>query len=42
MEAAGFSGKLYSIDALSMQLMVPDGLEQREPTEEEKGKGDHG
>jgi len=34
----GFGGKIYSIDALSMQIYIPDGMEQREPTEEEKAK----
>ena len=38
--ATGFSGKFYTIDGLNMQLLIPDGLEQRQPTEEEKGKGD--
>ncbi len=35
---AGYSGTHYTIDALSMQLLVPDGLEQRQPTEEESEK----
>ena len=32
---AGYSGTLYTIDALGLQLVVPEGMEQRRPTEEE-------
>ena len=34
----GFAGTIYDVDALSMQMLVPEGLEQRQPTDEEKEK----
>ena len=34
----GFAGTVYDIDALGMQMLVPEGLEQRQPTDEEKEK----
>lgn len=33
--AEGFSGTVYDIDAFGMQMVVPEGLEKRQPTEEE-------
>ncbi len=36
--ADGFAGTIYDVDALSMQMLVPEGLEQRQPTDEEKEK----
>ena len=33
--AEGFSGTVYDIDAFGMQMLVPEGLEKRQPTEEE-------
>ena len=33
--ANGYSGTFYTIDALGMEMLVPDGLEKRQPTEEE-------
>ena len=32
----GFAGTIYTIDKLGLELIVPEGLEQRQPTEEEK------
>jgi len=34
----GFGGKIMSIDALGMMIYIPDGLEQRDPTDDEKAK----
>ena len=34
----GFAGTIMTIDKLGLQLIVPDGLEQRQPTDEEKEK----
>ena len=34
----GFAGTVYDIDALGMQMLVPEGLEKRQPTDEEKEK----
>ena len=34
----GFAGTVYDVDALGMQMLVPEGLEKRQPTEEEKQK----
>lgn len=36
----GYEGQIYTVDGLGLQLLIPDGLEQREPTEEEKAKDD--
>ena len=32
----GFAGTIFTIDKLGLQLLVPEGLEQRQPTDEEK------
>ena len=32
----GFAGTIYTTDKLGLELIVPEGLEQRQPTEEEK------
>ena len=34
----GFSGTFYDIDALGMRMLVPEGMEKRQPTDEEKEK----
>ena len=34
----GFAGTVYDIDAFGMQMLVPEGLEKRQPTEEELKK----
>ena len=34
----GFAGTIYDIDALSMEILVPEGMEKRQPTDEEKEK----
>ena len=36
--ADGFAGTVYDVDALGMQMLVPEGMEKRQPTEEEMGK----
>ena len=36
--ADGFAGTVYDVDALGMQMLVPEGLEKRQPTEEELAK----
>jgi len=35
MEEKGYSGTIYTIDDLGMRLMIPDGMKQRERTQEE-------
>ena len=34
----GYAGTIFTIDKLGLQLLVPEGLEQRQPTDEEKEK----
>ena len=34
--ANGYTGEIFTIDKLGMQILIPDGLEQRQPTDEEK------
>lgn len=34
----GFSGTFYDVDALGMRMLVPEGMEKRQPTDEEKEK----
>lgn len=36
----GFAGTMCNIDALNMELVIPEGMEQRQPTDEEKAKSD--
>ena len=34
----GFAGTIFDIDALGMEILVPEGMEKRQPTDEEKAK----
>lgn len=34
----GYAGDIYTVDALGMQILIPEGLEKRQPTDEEKEK----
>lgn len=34
----GFAGTVFNVDGLGIKLLVPEGLEERQPTEEEKAK----
>lgn len=36
---AGFDGTFYDINMLGLKLLVPEGMEMRDPTEEEQGTG---
>ena len=34
--SSGYVGTIYTIDALGLEMIVPEGLEKRQPTDEEK------